>query len=247
MTIVPEFTTRGKDDPWAHRKGEPRYFALLWTLYLLASALLTVFSIRSVGLPTQEQFLLGGRSMTLMCALGVCPLWPMVRLSQIRAPKPIRAAWQDAMILTIPSCSVILPITLLTGWTLQVSFALCLMLAVWAFVSGGLIALGSGYESRKARLASMALAWALSLGAPIAVWAGTSSGFLDVESRLGDLSLLLSPVSAIFVLSAPEPGAVYSFQVEPRAWRWLAAPALLGLALWAIAWSRGRGSTSRGV
>jgi len=247
MIFVPELTTRGPDDPWAHRKGEPRYFALLWTLYLLVSALLTVFSIRSVGMPTQEQFLLGGRGMTLLCALGVCPLWPMVRLSQVSAARPIRAAWHDALILTVPSWSVILPISLLTGWTVRVSLALCLLLAVWAVVSGGLVAFGSSRESRTWRFGCAALAWALALGAPLAVWAGTALNVWAVDSPIIEKALLLSPVSAIFVLTSPAPGAVYGFLIRPGDWWWILLPALPGLVLWALAWKDSRGSTRRVV
>ena len=45
MVWVPEWKSRGKADPWAHRKGEPRPLALLWTIYIMVSAAVTIFGL----------------------------------------------------------------------------------------------------------------------------------------------------------------------------------------------------------
>ena len=244
VVLVPEFVTRGDDDPWVHRKGEPRYFAFFWTLYLLLSSLLTVFSIRSVGIPTQDQFLLGGRGMALMCSLGVLPLWPMVRLSQTRAPHPLSASFLDGLIVVLPSCAVLLPLSLLTGWTLHVSLAICSVMFVWMVVSGGIVALGTARDGRVWRLGAMALVWALAMAAPLASWGGTRAGLWEASSGIPERIELLSPLSALFPLTEPAGGAVLSFSVDRQAFAWIAAPLALGLALWAVAaLVLGRGST----
>ncbi len=245
MVLVPEFATRGENDPWAHRKGEPRYFAFFWTLYLLLSSLLTVFSIRSVGIPTQDQFLLGGRGMALMCALGVLPLWPMVRLSQTRAPHPVPASFLDGLIVVLPSCAVLLPLSLLTGWTLGVSLAICSVLFVWMVVSGGLVALGTMRDDRAWRFGAMACVWVLAMAAPLAAWGGTRAGLWDATSELPSRIELLSPLSALFPLTGPSGGAVLAFGLDREAFAWIAAPLAIGFFLWACAaLLHGRGSTN---
>jgi len=243
MVFVPELTTRGPEDPWAHRKGEPRYFALFWTIYLLGSALLTVFSIRSVGLPTPQQFLLGGRGMALMCMLGVVPLWPMVRLSQASAPRALMSAFQDGLILAAPGFAVIMPISLLTGWTLEVSFAMSAVLLVWAFVSGAIVAIGHTSESRVSRFAWMFVLCGLALAAPLISWIGTLENWWDTTSEMPALIELLSPLSAALRLSEPKGGTVQIFDVTGQMWRWITMPCALAAGLWALAAVLARSST----
>lgn len=245
MIWVPELRTRGDDDPWAHRKGEPRYFALLWTVYLLFSALLTVFSIRSVGIPTQEQFVLGGRGMALMCALGVTPLWPMVRLSQDSPKSPLHASFVDGVILLVPTFAVIMPLSLLTGWRIEVSIALCVVIAVWACVSGGVVAIGLRREGRAWRLSWMALSWAMALAGPAIAWGGIAMGWWAAESSAPINASMLSPLSSVFPLTTPESGAVMTFDVDPAWWGWMCVPLVVGAGLWVCAWAMGKGSTAR--
>ncbi len=143
VTWVPEWSVRGADDPWAHRKGEPRVFALLWCMYLMAAALLTLFAVRSVGPASAEQYRYGGLAMLALSAFGAVGVAPLVRLSQSPPEKPVRAAIIDWLIVITPLNAVVWPMPALTRWPFEVTAALLLMLAAWSFAAAGVVAWGA--------------------------------------------------------------------------------------------------------
>ncbi len=147
VVFVPEFRTHDGYDPWAHRKGEPRILALLWAVYLMLGAMITIFSVRSIGIATNAQYRFGCIAMCIVAGVGVALLWPMVRLSQ-RAPiRPTRAALQDFLALLIPLQAVVWPMPLLTGWPLGVIGAIMLSLLSWGLLSCAVVAWGSASVS----------------------------------------------------------------------------------------------------
>jgi len=232
IIFVPEFrTTTG--DPWAHRKGEPRVFALFWALYLMASAMLTIFAARALTPPAMEQYRYGCRAMVLMILLGALVLWPATRLSQAPPRRPARAALADLFVLLAPAQLVIWPMPLLTGWDASVVGGLALLAASWTFLIGAGVAHGSGSPSMLTRSMVMLLAIGAIVFAPMLSIALLGAGLGPAPRWL----TLLSPFTASWSITAA-PG---HRGVGPGGGEWwlLAAPALLGLALWAGVLLRG--------
>ncbi len=166
MVWVPEIASRGPDDPWAHRKGEPRLFALYWAIYLMGAALLTIFAVRSATGPTIDQWVYGCRAMMLVTVVGVCVLWPLTRLSQVGPERPRRATLMDLLVLLLPAQVVLWPMPVLTGWTWAVTGGLALLLTGWALLIGVLVSWGTARHSSGARLGAMAWVLALLMIAP---------------------------------------------------------------------------------
>jgi len=140
--FVPEFGAVSRDDPWAHRKGEPRVFALFWSVYLMGSAMLTLFAIGSASIPTAAQYQIGSAAMITMIALGSTLLWPLVRLSQASPDRPVSATLADMFVLLAPMQIVIWPLPLLTHWPLEIIASLAALLASWTLLIGVIVARG---------------------------------------------------------------------------------------------------------
>ncbi|GAB4516530.1 MAG: hypothetical protein Tsb0013_21080 [Phycisphaerales bacterium] len=139
---VSELGRTGADDPWAHRKGEPRTYTLLWAIYLMVGALLTIFAVRTLSGAGVRQWTYGCQSMMLLVFVGVCVLWPATRLSQLSPERPRHATIMDLLIMLIPVQAVVWPMPLLTGWTWAVTGGLVLAVAGWGVLVGALIARG---------------------------------------------------------------------------------------------------------
>src|SRR5947207_1904454 len=74
--------SRRRADPWAHRRGEPRIFAFLWTLFLFAATGFTFMAAVSMGGTSADVMRPATRALLAVTAAGVVLIWPMVRLSQ---------------------------------------------------------------------------------------------------------------------------------------------------------------------
>ena len=142
---------RDAQDRWAHRRGEPRGFAVLWMVFLLIS---TVFVFLTMGDPvrvTGEGYREGIRTLITVIALGITVLWPMLRLSQASAiGGGIVVVAKDLVILLIPLQAVIWPQALITGWSFSSVAASAIVLVAWALIVGALlaVALGTGRRVR---------------------------------------------------------------------------------------------------
>ncbi|MCA9293511.1 MAG: hypothetical protein KDA20_06835 [Phycisphaerales bacterium] len=141
MTFVPELRVAGTQDPWAHRKGEPRVFALLWAVYLLVAAVLTVFSVRALGYPRTSQFVFGGLSMLTLALVGIMLLWPALRLCQAKPALPTTSALLDLAVVLLPVHAIVWPLSMLTGWPWTVTVGLLLLVTGWGMVAAGVIAI----------------------------------------------------------------------------------------------------------
>lgn len=153
--FVPEFGAVSRDDPWAHRKGEPRVFALFWSVYLMGSAMLTLFAIGSASIPTAAQYQIGSAAMITMIALGSTVLWPLVRLSQASPDRPVGATLADMFVLLAPMQIVIWPLPLLTHWPLEITAALSGLLAAWTLLIGVIVARGIASSDGVSRVLAM--------------------------------------------------------------------------------------------
>jgi hypothetical protein len=228
MTWVPELRTKA-GDPWAHRKGEPRPLALLWSLYLMASALVTLLRVRSLTMPTTEQFAFGCRSMVLMVMIGVAVLWPMVRLSQQFPKRRHLSLLADLVVLLIPVQAVVWPMPLLTHWPLDVTAAVVVSIASWALLSAGVLAFAYGAGSAVPRWCLMIGCVAVAIAAPAAdLWIRGLGG-----GPTASIVALWSPLTAVWGVTSAPSGLMPVMQ----RWEWAVSlmPGVVGGLMWAAA------------
>ena len=137
----------GRDDPWAHRRAEPRTFTFLWTLFLLVTTAIAIASVGLHGAVQEDGARTAARTILLVAAIGVSALWPMTRLCQ-RAPE-LGVSWavQDTLAVVLPMQAVIWPHIWLAGWSLETAAAVSSVLASWALLVGGLLALAFARRS----------------------------------------------------------------------------------------------------
>ena len=222
MYFVPEIRRTSPDDPWAHRKGEPRLFALFWCIFLMLSALLTLFAVRNLGAPTSLQHQRGAKAMLTLVVVGICVLWPLTRLSQASPERQSRATLFDLLVLLLPVQGVVWPMPILTNWRWSVVGGLVTMLCCWTLLIGAIVRLGLTSQDSARRLWAMTLCLIVVGAAPL-VWIGL--GMLGATGIQG--LLLASPLSAIHALTSAPSGFTPSMtRIE-----WLAALAPAALAL----------------
>lgn len=228
VTWVPQLRTSA-NDPWAHRKGEPRPLALLWSFYLMASALVTLLRVRSLTMPTTEQFAFGCRSMVLMVLVGVALLWPMVRLSQQFPKRANRSLLADLVVLLIPVQAVVWPMGLLTHWSIEITGAMAASISAWALMSAGFLACAFSRGNSPPRWQWMSLMALIALASPavLVLWPGTISPVVRAMLMQG------SPLTVGWALTSAPSGLAPIMQ----AWEWCLAlaPGAAGLVLWGLA------------
>ena len=224
FTIVPELLS-GKDDPWAHRKGEPRVLVLLWAMYLMGGALTTIFAVRSVGAPAAGRYEYGCRAMVVIVVCGLSVLWPMTRLSQMPPERPLRAMLIDLVALLAPVQAVVWPMPLLTTWTLGIAAGLNLMIASWGLLAGVLVAHGSASRSMATRTLLMMGAVFLAGAAPaLALFIGSAG-----SPSMPGWWEMLSPITATLALT--EAPGNQTPQMSGLEWILAGAPLLVALVL----------------
>lgn len=227
--FVPQFTRVPGNDPWSHRKGEPRPMALLWAVYLMVGALMTVFAVRSVSIPSAAQFIQGCRAMLTLTAAGICVLWPMVRLSQELPARPGRAVALDGALLLVPVQAVAWPMPMLTHWGWDVNAALVLLLIGWATLTGGLLAFALRSSSHAGRTTWTTLFVAIVFFGPAALWALAATGKPPPFESLAWLSPFTGIVRIVQAPSGVQPA------MTGDEWLGAAAPVAAGALVWA-AW-----------
>lgn len=136
-----------KQDRWAHRRAEPRTLAFLWAMYILMAGLLTIGVLLFRGpwaLLDKEVYQYAARTMLLCVALGLCVLWPMVRLSQ---SVPLRerasgALLKDMLVLLPPMQAVVwAQAAARAGWAIDLIAAMALSLVAYPMIVGAMMAL----------------------------------------------------------------------------------------------------------
>lgn len=224
---------RNRPDRWAHRRGEPRGFALIWSSYLLIACILALFTPASRWSFDQQQI---RASCTLLLALilvGVSVAWPMIRLSQIPARTPSRAASVDLLIVVAPLLAILAPMGFLTKWSHGTAFALVAVAVSWSLLFGGLVALFARTESATRRALAMLVCLVFAGAAPLVGLLLTSGGVAGDAATVHRASLLAAPVSAPFAITsfpslrAPAPDAL--------AWDLALAPLLAAAPAWLLA------------
>lgn len=229
MVFVPGLRSAGGADPWAHRKGEPRPLALLWAVYLMSSALLTLFAVRSLTVPSTEQFVYGCRALLVMLLAGICVLWPMTRLSQTFPGRPDRSLTQDLAALLVPAQAVVWPMPILTHWSIEVTFALSVLGMTWALATAGVLRIAYALcKSQIGRTGAMVL-WVLALSLGPAWTALPGAAPVGLAARD---AAWLSPVMAVFRLTSAPSGLPPVMTAGE--WTCVLLPAAAGAVLWSM-------------
>jgi hypothetical protein len=235
---TPPLKSQGKPhDRWAHRRGEPRVFALLWTIYLMAATALALGAVGARGQIPVEVYRPIAQILLVTVAAGVVLVWPLVRLSQARpATGAAWAAMTDYFVVLLPVQAIVWPQIWLTGWPLVVIAGLAAMLASWGLLVAGF------------------LAWALAGGengprinGPW-IWMGVVIGLVGLGPLAASISGLVSgpggptglasPLTAIHTLTAGVPVGGVGTSVTGEQWSMMLAPGGAGLAVWLGAWLR---------
>ena len=212
---------RVADDPWAHRKGEPRLFALLWAVYLMAGSLLTIFAGRGIGSSSARQLEFASLGFLTIAGFGAAVLFPMVRLSQASPERVVRSLMVDWLVVCAPLVVVVPWLPLLTRWPFEVSLAATAQVCGWALAGAGLAGVGLALCSRRGGVGGgAARAWAMAAvvlmvgGGPMAdaAWHAVDASGLP---RWWSLS---SPLTGPWVLSASEAENLLPLV---RGWDWL--------------------------
>ncbi|HBS28603.1 MAG TPA: hypothetical protein DEB06_03930 [Phycisphaerales bacterium] len=233
MVFVPEFRRIEGADPWAHRKGEPRPFALLWAVYLSAAALLTIFAVSRITVPSTGQFVYACRAMLVMVNLGAVVLWPMTRLSQQFPARPARSLLTDLAIVVVPAQAVVWPMPLLAHWDWGVTAAQSASSAAWASLVGAVLMLATRHPSHSGRSLAMLACLGVALAAP---------ALLVVPVMLNrpasaDLLLWFSPLTTPYVISAAPSG--HGPVMATAEWLLVLAPLPAALGLWLLGGTMG--------
>lgn len=250
VVLPPSAVALGKGyDRWAHRRGEPRLFVLLWTSYLFAATILTLASVGGAGYVPPEVYRTAARILLVLLVAGMTVVWPMIRLSQA---SPERGGFaptvQDLLIVLAPAQAVVWPQWLLAGWSLEVVGALSAMLAAWGLLAGSVLALvlsmrpaGAG-----ARVAWMVFFVALTLAGSLPALLERADSLPDASSS-GRAAWMLSPVTAVYEITRDRAWTGRVAEVGPVHWIAAAWTAGASLPIWAVAasWSRGRRSPDR--
>lgn len=199
-------TSQPAFDPWAHRRGEPRLFAFLWTLYLFVTVLGSLLWLTRSGVLAASAYGPAARIMLIVIAAGAAILWPMVRLSQLAPPThPISAAFGDFIVVVLPVQVVVWPLAFLANWPVSVVGVIAAMLLVWPLLTGGMIALAFALAQRRAlpilsapsRIIWMFACIGVVCAAPLVV---ILTG-VGEQINLSSWAWKLSPFTLVFVLT----------------------------------------------
>ncbi|MBY0112547.1 MAG: hypothetical protein K2Y21_06980 [Phycisphaerales bacterium] len=127
-------------DPWAHRRGEPRTFAFLWSMFLMFAALVALGVVLTGGIVSLDAYQPLSRGLVVTIAVGVLIFWPLIRLSQdVPEEGSILAMLKDLAIVLIPVQAVVWPQMFLARWSLDTLTAMSLALTAWTLLTGAIL------------------------------------------------------------------------------------------------------------
>lgn len=230
-----------KHDRWAHRRGEPRVLAFLWTLYLLGATLLGFAALGAVGGISPDTYRPVARIILITVVVGIVVMWPMVRLSQARPRRGgAKTAWGDFIVIVIPAQAVVWPQAFLPAaqWATSTIVALSLLMCAWAVCMAGLLALALGRGGRESARRPPRHAWLWMMLVILVSASGTAvalSGSQSGESNGVRTRWLASPITGVYELMRDRPHTSRAPPLSREDWTIIAAPAAVGAVLWLLA------------
>ena len=235
-------------DRWAHRRGEPRLFALLWIAWLMLSSALVLARLGSSGVLDPAVARPVTRVLFVLIMAGGTVLWPMIRLSQVMPrSNPLPGVLLDVAIIYLTSQIVIWPQLFLAFWPLEVLQAVSVCQLAWLAVVGGVLA---WMMSKERHFPEDDLRSSLRRAGRMGVILAVAAGGCLLPALLGwdalgerpdpDLLMLASPLTAPFELSRDRFWSGSSAKVAPEHWQILRWTLACGGVILVGAWLEGR-------
>ncbi|MCL4221377.1 MAG: hypothetical protein KJZ65_08400 [Phycisphaerales bacterium] len=223
---------------WDHRRGEPRTFALAWTIFLMLSTLVMFSTLGAARTVTIDIYRPAVNALLVTITAGMVLLWPMTRLSQDAPRHRVGASVaKDLAVVVIPTQALIWPqaLRLLGGWPVGQAVAVASCQAAWAVLVGGVVALALATDARPREL--MRGLWMLAIVAMVIfvplveILFGALS---PLRVRGPEPAMMASPLLAMVELLRDRgtSGPVATF---PSDWRAIGMTWLAGASIWALA------------
>jgi hypothetical protein len=225
--------------------------ALGWTLYLMAAAIVSFGPSMANLAASPTAYRPAAVRLAVLVAMGLFVLWPVVRLCQAWAGRPLRAALVDLFVLVVPALVLVWPQVLLAGWPGEVALAVSMWLLAWATISAGVVALAAPVRPRTDRRdaavrAGVSVVW-LGLVVGVPLWGllfarGMMLG-ADRHAAFGGWAWMLSPVSGVFEMARDRSWSGQPAQVAGDHWRamWIASSLAAATLIVAVARRAGAG------
>jgi len=229
-------------DPWAHRRAEPRAFALFWLIYMAGSFAVALGGAGGLGLVAFDVYRQVGRTMLVLVAIGMGAVWPMVRLSQEAPPRPWRGMMQDVSVVAGPVIVLCAAQSApwLANWPWEVALVVASTLVAWGLAVGAFVA------------CAQVRGWAASaaMAGCIAVCGAGAAAALMVEGSEGtgvDVLNLLSAATAVLEMTGDRSWTGQNASVEAGHWLALVPPGVVFLTcvVWGLAKRRPDGREGR--
>jgi hypothetical protein len=235
-------------DPWAHRRGEPRLFAFLWSLFLFAATLTTFGSASASGELSHETLRPAARTLLVLIAVGISIGWPLVRLSQSPDRHPRRGSLRDAIVILVPIHAVLWPQMLwwLAQWPISVVAALVALFTAWTMLIAALLAYAQitrpAASSVSPRANAHATNWMLIFIAltllglvPALIDSSRLARAGDVIPRAANLSWMPSPITGAWDLARDRSWTGNAASVSRLHWLAIGVVSLIAGVVWALA------------
>lgn len=229
---VPQLKTYGSADPWGHRKGEPRTFAVLWCVYLLGASLATILSVEESWPPSSDQYEFPARVLMTLMLFGITVMWPAIRLCQATPRNPPGASLADWVVIVLPAQVLIWPMMLMLSWPLSVTAWLALAAASWGTVSMTAVAWGvSSNANANRRITAMSLCLAFSLAGGLVgiAWASITA---DAPPRW---VWAWNALTGVWIVTEPE-SALSTLAPSRLMWAGACVPGAISIGLWLALW-----------
>ena len=245
MGFIDETVPALPRDRWAHRRGEPRVFALLWTMFLLVATMGMLGGVVAGGVLSFDVYRPAARILLVVAMVGVGVLWPMTRLCQARpAEGGLVASGRDVAVILLPLQAIIWPQHWLAAWAWWPLAALAAAMVAWVLLIGGAIALAlqgllprgehvPRQEGRRTAWMLAALVLALAALPLRLIEVPDMTTAMDLWS---DLLGVLSPVGAVLELCHDRAWSGNAIAVSSGHWAGIGVILTAAAAFWLIAW-----------
>ncbi len=227
---------------WDHRRGEPRTFALVWTIFLMLATLVMFASMSAALVVTVDVYRPATRILLMTITAGIVLIWPMIRLSQARPyGSALPHVARDILIVLIPVQALIWPqaLRLLGGWPLERCAAIAACQSAWALLIGGFLALGLTFDPvgrvGPARGAWMAFFAAIAIGVPLVELAFGSIVLPGAHDLSSVVAMMMSPITAVYEL-VRETESTGDLAARTTQWTVIGATSFAGAVVWVAAW-----------
>ncbi|HEX8876670.1 MAG TPA: hypothetical protein VF777_07985 [Phycisphaerales bacterium] len=237
-------------DRWSHRRGEPRTFAFLWSMFLMFAALVALGVVLTGGIVSLDAYQPLSRGLVVTITVGVLVFWPLIRLSQdVPEEGSILATLKDLAIVLIPVQAVVWPQMFLARWSLDTLMAMSLALTAWTLVIGAILVLALRVPNTKRSL-WMLLCLVLALGGLVGgIAAGVSAidPLRPREPNAAPAIVLASGVGLISDISADRAWSGSWALTMPQHWTAIKWTFVVAALVWVPGlWLGGRGSRRGG-